>query len=100
MPRLDAPNTIDSIFGWRQMYSIPSWGDSAPDARTDMAIGLKRRVAIRFSYASMPPHMRNPILLMFAQMIGLSILSPSRTSSSFGAFIVMNPASAWYLSLT
>src|ERR1700733_11786361 len=90
LPRLDAPNTIDSIFGCWQTYSIASRGGIAPDARTDIAIGRNRRVAIILSYCSIPPHIRNPILLMFAQTIGLSMPQLSKASSSAGKFIVIN----------
>ena len=48
--RPDAPKTMDLILGWAQTYSIASRGGIAPDANTDMAIGLKLRVAITSSY--------------------------------------------------
>lgn len=37
-PRLDAPNTIDAMFGCWQTHSIASRGGMAPDANTDMAM--------------------------------------------------------------
>jgi hypothetical protein len=46
LPRLDAPNTMASILGWRQTYSIASRGAIAPDASTDIATGRNRRCAI------------------------------------------------------
>jgi len=40
LPRLDAPNTIDSILGCWQIHSMASFGGIAPDANTDMAMAL------------------------------------------------------------
>ena len=97
---LDAPNTIDWICGWRQTYSMAARGSIAPDASTDIAISRQRRSRIVFSYSSIPPHIRKPILLKLAHTIGFSIPCPSRASSSRGRFIVMNPGSAPYLSRT
>ena len=49
LPRPEAPKTMASICGCLQTYSIASRGAMAPDANTDIATGLKRRVAIVFS---------------------------------------------------
>ena len=39
---LDAPKTIDSMFGCAQTHSIASSGGIAPEAKTDIAIARKR----------------------------------------------------------
>ena len=46
---LEAPKTIDSIFGILQTYSTASRGAIAPEASTDIAIGRNLRVAIASS---------------------------------------------------
>src|SRR5438067_4779199 len=94
LARLEAPNTIERMVGCAHTYSSASRGGIAPEAITDMAMGWKRRVAIAFSYAAMPPHMRKPVLLMLAQTIGFSRPSASSTSRSRGRFMVMKPGSA------
>ena len=43
--RLEAPNTIDSMFGSAHTHSIASRGGMAPEASTDMAIGAERPLA-------------------------------------------------------
>src|SRR6185312_775476 len=40
--RLEAPKTIDSIRGCRQMYSNASFGGNAPLAKTDIAMRRQR----------------------------------------------------------
>lgn len=94
LERLEAPNTIPSICGWRQTYSNASLGGNAPLANTDIAINRASPLAINASYAGIPPHIRKPILLMFAQIIGFTIPTFLSLATNIGAFMVMKPASA------
>ena len=84
--RLDAPKTIDSMFGCAQTHSIASRGGIAPEAKTDIAIGRNRRSAQRLLVRLHARRdIRKPILLMLEQTIGLSMPSRSSTSSSSGS---------------
>src|SRR6478752_2692602 len=96
LARLDAPKTIDSIRGMEASHSIASAGGTAPEANTDIAIARNRRVCKASAYASIPPDILNPILLMFAHTIGLSTPARSSASRSRGRFMVMKPGSAPY----
>ena len=44
--RLDAPKTIDSMFGCSQTHSRASRGGIAPDAKTDIATARNWRVSM------------------------------------------------------
>src|SRR5690606_12067264 len=43
LPRLEAPNTIDSMLGCSAIHWIASFGGMAPEANTDIATARKRR---------------------------------------------------------
>ena len=45
--RLDAPKTMDSMFGCEATYSMASSGGMAPEARTDIAIARNAALAQR-----------------------------------------------------
>ena len=76
---------MDDMPGRSQTQAIASSAGSAPDAKTDIAIVLNRPSSSTRSYAAMPPHIRNPALLMFAQTIASSM--PSSVSKRIGRTI-------------
>jgi len=69
----EAPKTTECKPCRLHTQSIASAGGMAPEANADIAITLQRLDPMTLQYAPMPPHMRNPILLTFVQMIGLWI---------------------------
>lgn len=58
-------------FDFEHRHIEPSLGEIAPGASTDIAIGLERLVSIACSYATAPPHIRKPNLLILHQTIDL-----------------------------
>src|ERR1700712_4960657 len=95
----DAPKRMDSILGRPQTYSIASFGLMAPPPSTCIATALNFFVLNVVSYISLPPDILNPALLIDAQTIGLDMPACSSTSTSFGMFMVIKPASALYFFL-